>query len=103
MACWHTDRSLLRSHCSSTESELYALDEAAREMVHLNKPLEGFGITPPKPIQIGQDNMAAITLSNSENFNPRKKHIAVRDMYINDLLQKKRGYAKHSTCLPTTS
>jgi hypothetical protein len=50
-------------------------------MVYLNKLLEGFGITPPKPSQIGQDNMAAITLSNSENFNPRTKHIAVRYIY----------------------
>jgi hypothetical protein len=29
--------------------------------------------------------MAAITLTNSENFNPRTKHIAVRYMYISGL------------------
>jgi hypothetical protein len=38
--------------------------------------------------------MAAITLSNSENSNPRTKHIAVRYMYmhINDL--QKKGVCK---------
>jgi hypothetical protein len=54
-------------------------------MVYLLKLLDNFGIPVPRPVQVGQDNMAAITLSNSENFNPRTKHIAVRYMYINDL------------------
>jgi hypothetical protein len=81
---WRAGTQKLTSH-SSTESELYALDEAARELVYLNKLLTNFGIKVPKPVMIGQDNMAAITLTNSENFNPRTKHIAVRYMYINDL------------------
>jgi hypothetical protein len=70
---WRASTQNLTSH-SSTESKLYALDEAAREMVCLNKLLVDFGIPVPEPVVIGQDNMAAITLTNSENFNPRTKH-----------------------------
>jgi hypothetical protein len=44
--------------------------------------------------------MAATTLTNSENFNPRTKHIAVRYMYIN-------GHEREGVCkvryLPTDS
>jgi hypothetical protein len=40
---------------------MYALDEATREVVYLNKLLLSFKIPVPSPVAIGQDNMAAIT------------------------------------------
>jgi hypothetical protein len=61
-------------------------------MVYLNKPLEGFGITPPKPIQIGQDNMAATT-DQLRKLQPQDKtHCSARYIYINDL--QKKGVCK---------
>jgi hypothetical protein len=93
---WRSSAQKLTSH-SSTEAELYALDEATRELVYLQKLLKDFDVQHlPHPVTIGQDNVAAITLSNADQYNPRTKHIAIRYMYINDM--QKQGDVLVSHC-----
>jgi hypothetical protein len=70
---------------SSTEAELIAVDEAARELRYLHKLLEDFNINTKLPTRIGQDNMSTIALVASKHFNPRTKHIALRYHHCGDL------------------
>ena len=63
---------------SSTEAELIAVDEAARELRYLEKVLADLGIKAPRPTPMGQDNMSAISIAGSTHFNPRSRHIALR-------------------------
>jgi hypothetical protein len=63
---------------SSTEAELIAVDEAARELRYLEKVLADLGIKAPRPTPMGQDNMSAISIVGSTHFNPRSRHIALR-------------------------
>jgi hypothetical protein len=70
---------------SSTEAELIAVDEAARELRYLEKVLADLGIKAPRPTPIGQDNLSACTLVGSTHFNPRSRHIALRYHSTGDL------------------
>jgi hypothetical protein len=63
---------------SSTEAELIAVDEAARELRYLEKVLADLGIKAPRPTPMGQDNLSCCTLVGSTHFNPRSRHIALR-------------------------
>ena len=101
---WRSSSQKLTSH-SSTESELYALDEATRELAYLKKLLRDFDVQNlPSPMTIGQDNISTITLADptNETFNPRTKHIALRFMYINSMQQANEVVVKHlsTDCIP---
>ena len=92
---WRSSTQRLTSH-SSTESELYALDEATRELVHLQKLLKDFDVQHlPRPVTIGQDNLSAISLSHAKAYNPRTKHIAIRYMYVNQIQEQGEVLIKH--------
>jgi hypothetical protein len=65
---------------------LCALDEAARENQYLLlKVLADFGIEVDLPVTIGQDNQLTIQLAKSGHYNPRTKHVALRDIYVHEL------------------
>jgi hypothetical protein len=84
---WRACTQQLTSH-SSTESELYALDEATRENQYLLKLLADFGIDVALPVTIGQDNQSTIQLATSGHYDPRTKHVALRYMYVHELQQQ---------------
>ena len=77
----------LISH-SSTESEIIALDEAVRELQFLLPLLADFGYKIAVPVTIAHDNLSAIQLTQASHYNPRTKHIAIRFMYINQLIRE---------------
>lgn len=70
---------------SSTEAELYAIDDASRELRHLHMLLEDFNIDIKLPTRIAQDNMSTISLVGSRHWNPRTKHVALRYHHTGDL------------------
>ena len=65
-----------------------ALDEAVREVVYLRKILQDFRIDVPWPVTIAQDNTSTLILANSGHLNSRTKHIAIRYLYCNELIQE---------------
>jgi hypothetical protein len=67
---------------SSTEAELIAVDEAARELRYLEKLLAEAA---PRPTPIGQDNLSTCTLVGGTHFNPRTRHLALRYHHTGDL------------------
>ena len=93
---WKRSFQKLISH-SSTESELIALDEAAREPVYLQKITEGFSCQCRASDTIGQDNQSTIILGTSGHLNARTKHIALRFLYVNDLV------TEGAVCMPQAS
>jgi hypothetical protein len=92
---WRSSTQRPTSH-SSTESELCALDEATRELVHLQKLLKDLDVQHlPRPVAIGQDTLSAISLSHAAAYNPRTKHIANRYMYVNQIQEQGEVLIKH--------
>ena len=74
---------------SSTESELIALDSAVREAVYLKKLLQDFRISADLfPVTIGQDNTSTMILANAGHFNQRTKHLSIRLLYANELINE---------------
>ena len=73
---WHCKAQKLVS-LSSTESELIAVDSSIRELRHLHKLLNEFGVE-KMPTVVGQDNMSTLTLCKGTHFNARTKHLALR-------------------------
>lgn len=70
---------------SSTEAELIAVDDAARELRYLQKLLADVGITAPRPTLVGQDNQSTCLLVGSKRYNPRTRHLALRYHHTGDL------------------
>ena len=70
---------------SSTEAELIAVDEAARELRFLEKLLTDFGVQPPRPTALAQDNKSTVALVGSTHWNARTRHVALRYHSTGDL------------------
>jgi hypothetical protein len=97
--CWKSKTQGLVA-LSSTESELIAVDDAARELRYLEKLLADFGVPPPRPTPMGQDNTSTCILVGSKRWNPRTKHMALRyhstgDMQRAGVLQVKYLPTQH--------
>jgi hypothetical protein len=71
---------------SSTESELIALSEAAKEIVYLRRLFKSFGMEQVGPTMLRVDNNAAITLATTEGHHERTKHINVRYHFVRELV-----------------
>ena len=50
--------------------------------------MDDLHISVPWPVTIAQDNTACIILANSGHFNPRTRHIAIRYLYVNELVNE---------------
>ena len=74
---------------SSTEAELIAVDDAAREAQFLHKLLDDFGlhVSDHLPTIVHQDNQSTIKLIHSDSWNPRTKHVALRYHHTGDLVK----------------
>ena len=81
---WRADTQSIVAH-SSTEAELISLDEAVRELEYLRQLLADLRIEMQLPVDVFQDNISTIRLTNSGRFNPRTRHMNVRYHYCHDL------------------
>ena len=73
---------------SSTEAEIYAMTDAAKEASFLRSILYGLKNEWSK-IELWCDNQSAIEVGNSTEYNKgRTKHIDVRNMYIKEAIQE---------------
>ena len=75
---------------SSTEAEIYALNELATEIVFSVHVMEELGF-PQGVVVLEEDNQPAIELLNNpdKNFAERSKHITVRADYVREQLEAK--------------
>jgi hypothetical protein len=71
---------------STTESELIALSEAAKEIVYMRKLSKDLGIAQVSPTMLRVDNNAAITLAKTEGHHERTKHINIRYHFVRELV-----------------
>ena len=85
--CWGSrkQKSIALSSC---ESEIIALSEAAKEVVHLRKFTRGLVPSLPiGPTVLSTDNKAARDLSYNPEHHGRSKHIARRHFFIRDMVE----------------
>lgn len=75
---------------SSSESELYALEEASTYAVWLRLLLEELRVLKPStPIPIYQDNLSTIILANEGEINfKRTKHLLARESYVKERIDR---------------
>jgi transposase InsO family protein len=78
---------------STTEAELVAAVESAKEAVYLKELLNDLGFKQPS-VSIFCDNQSAIHLATNLAFSSRTKHINVRDAYLARLHEAKIVYLK---------
>jgi hypothetical protein len=73
---------------STTEAEVYAASEAAKEAQHLIALMLDYGFN-MKPLKLHLDNQAAIHLSQRNQASGRSKHYSTRLHYIRQLVDDK--------------
>lgn len=67
---------------STTEAELYAYTEAAKEAMHQRMLLAAWGEPQDRPTVILGDNQGAERLAKNPVFHARSKHIRIRDRFV---------------------
>ena len=73
---------------SSSEAEIYALSEGAKDVVYFRKLLAGLGeTTSSQPTSCATDNKGARDLAFNPEHHKRSKHIARRHFYIRDMVE----------------
>jgi len=75
---------------SSQHSEIVALTEAVRSVLHLRMLLEDMGYTQTEPTVIHEDNAACIAFANSTAPLEKTKHIANRDRFVREAVNTKQ-------------
>ena len=75
---------------SSTESELYALSDAVRDVIWLRQFLEELGISFKDATVVYQDNKSTIAVAVNPVNHKMTKHIAVRTFHFREQLELKR-------------
>lgn len=71
---------------STTEAELYALAEAAKDLVWFHQLLKDFDVNIHFPIALSSDNQSAIKMLTNDKFSQRTKHIDVQFHFLKDLV-----------------
>ena len=95
-SCASARRACARTHASTNSNDGRtddrasrdgdgAVDEAARELRFLEKLLTDFGVQPPRPTALAQDNKSTVTLVGSTHWNARTRHVALRYHSTGDL------------------
>jgi len=83
---WKSKRQKSRAG-SSMESEFYAADECAREVVWLRRLLAELGMPQEGPTVIYEDNKACISYSKNNTNHDRTKHIDNRAYQLRDFVK----------------
>jgi len=73
---------------SSSESELYVLDETSTYCGWFKLLLRGLGYRDPKPVQIYQDNKSTIIMAMEGGHFKRTKHLLIRESFIKEQLDQ---------------
>lgn len=82
---------------STTEAEIVAANEAAKEVIWLTKLFEGIAKLKQIPI-LQVDNSAAVRLAQNSEFHRRTKHIAIKHFFIREkVIEGKLGIQQTST------
>lgn len=89
MISWKSKKQPVVAH-SSSESELVALDSAAREALWLTSLFEQLCKPIRLPMQLFEDNQGTINITKNPVNHPGTKHIAVRYFAIRDWIQEDR-------------
>lgn len=74
---------------SSTEAELYALNELSREMKWMKNLMHGLGLFTKSPLRLWSDNQSTISIANNLFNNKKTKHIEVRERFVNLQIEQK--------------
>lgn len=72
---------------STTEAELVAASEGARELVWLTRIFEDITMVKSVP-NLHVDNEAAVKLAHNPEFHKRTKHIRIRHFYVRELVSE---------------
>ena len=72
---------------SSSEAELVALSEAAKEVKFVYQVLKSMGVKVTLPIIIRVDNIGAIFIGTNVTVSQRSKHIDVRYHFVREYVQ----------------
>jgi hypothetical protein len=75
---------------SSTEAELVAVTEAAKDTVWLIRLLQDMGLELQTPIGISCDNQATVKLCYNPGQHSRTKHIEVRQYYVREQIDSRK-------------
>lgn len=70
---------------STTEAEVVAASEGARELIWLKRLLDDIGVLKETP-ELMVDNEAAIKLAQNPEYHRRTKHIRIRHFYVRELV-----------------
>jgi hypothetical protein len=92
-AAWWTSTKQSQLAQSSTESELYALNGAARESMFLHFFLRDLLEVNFVPV-IMADNDGSALISDHNTSHTRTKHIDIRDLYIRELMENKKLFVQ---------
>jgi hypothetical protein len=87
LVCWRSKS----QHCislSSSETEMYALTEAVKEIPFLVQVLLFIGVKIKLPVQVKVDNMGAIYMSENSAPSARTRHADIRQKFTADLQDK---------------
>jgi len=85
---------------SSQHSEIAALTEAVRSVLHLRMLLEDMGHEQEEPTDIWEDNTACIAFANSTAPLEKTKHIANRDRFVREAVNTKQIRKIHTKDQP---
>lgn len=89
MISWKSKKQPVVAH-SSSESELIALDSAAREALWLTSLFERLRHPISPPLQIWEANQGTINMTKNPVNHPGTKHIAVRYFAVRDWIREGR-------------
>jgi len=87
--CW-SSRKQKSVALSSTEAEIMAASEAAKEAVHLTEFISELDSPLKKPMALYVDNKGAIDLAYNSEHHDRSKHIARRHFFVRELVEDSR-------------
>jgi histone deacetylase 1/2 len=88
--CWQSTKQQALT-CSSTEAELYALNELSREMKWMKNLMANVGIiAKTKPMILWQDNTSTQSIANDLLNDHRTKHMDVREKFVTLQIEQKQ-------------
>ncbi|KAK3258802.1 hypothetical protein CYMTET_32176 [Cymbomonas tetramitiformis] len=87
---------------STTEAEIIAMSEGAREIKYILNVLDSL-VSIHRPVPMYCDNQGAIHLASNYVNNSRSKHIEVRNMYIREFTKAKEVEALYTGTYDDTS
>ena len=72
---------------SSTEAEIVAASEAAKEAISLRSFLQELDEAGPEPLQMALDNQSAIAVAYNPEHHSRMKHVERRHFFVRECVE----------------